>query len=288
MSRTSRRKRKGASPDRPARNDDASYLKTLLSPLRSSAFYKPKFGRGNSRGGLDLDDFRTLYGADPFYAWFGLDNPLIYTAHRAAGGMTSIYRQIGIGCERLFRQMLQDQLRLNDEDTAWSHAVADPDGGSRTLSLDGRIPLESVVDGAGRHRVREWIDDAARHLQLDPGISTALRGAVFEVRQGYKSKDSKRQNADIANAAAAYSQAYLPVVVLLSTQIDPDVASRYEAAKWVLLRGQIGVASNLVSTYSFTRDVLEYDLAAFFERNKETLRSELTSVLETLLTTEQP
>lgn len=287
MSRTSRRKRKGASPDRPARNDDASYLKTLLSPLRSSAFYKPKFGRGNSRG-LDLDDFRTLYGADPFYAWFGLDNPLIYTAHRAAGGMTSIYRQIGIGCERLFRQILQDQLRLNDEDTAWSHAVADPDGGSRILSLDGRIPLESVVDGAGRHRVREWIDDAARHLQLDPGISTALRGAVFEVRQGYKSKDSKRQNADIANAAAAYSQAYLPVVVLLSTQIDPDVASRYEAAKWVLLRGQIGVASNLVSTYSFTRDVLEYDLAAFFERNKETLRSELTSVLETLLTTEQP
>lgn len=78
------------------------------------------------------------------------------------------------------------------------------------------------------------------------------------------------------------------MVVLLSTQIDPDVASRYEAAKWVLLRGQIGVASSLVSTYSFTRDVLGYDLAAFFERNKETLRSELTSILETLLTKEQP
>lgn len=145
-----------------------------------------------------------------------------------------------------------------------------------------------MVDDAGRRRVREWIDDAARHLQLDLGISTALRGAVFEVRQGYKSKDSKRQNADIANAAAAYSQAYLPVVVLLSTQIDPDVASRYEAAKWVLLRGWIGVAPNLVSTYSFTRDVLGYDLAAFFERNKETLRAELTSVLEALLTTERP
>ena len=56
----------------------------------------------------------------------------------------------------------------------------------------------------------------------------------------------------------------------------------------VLLRGRIGVASSLVSTYSFTRDVLGYDLAAFFERNEETLRSELTSVLETLLTKEQP
>lgn len=49
---------------------------------------------------------------------------------------------------------------------------------------------------------------------------TTLKGAVFEVRQGYKSKDAKRQNADIANAAAAYTQAYLPCVVMLSSQID--------------------------------------------------------------------
>ena len=282
-----RRTQPGVSHGRPAFNDDERYLTTLLSPLRASALYKPKFGRGSSAG-LNLDDFRALYGNDPFYAWFGLDDPLIYTAHRAAGGMTSIYRQIGIGCERLFRQILQDQLRLSDEDTAWSHAVVTPSGGSRRLSLDGRILLTSVLDDVRRHRVRAWIDDAARHLHLAPGIAAALQGAVFEVRQGYKSKDSKRQNADIANAAAAYSQAYLPVVVLLSTQIDPDVASRYEAAKWVLLRGQTGVASHLVSTYSFTRDVLGYDLAAFFERNKDTLRGELTSIFRTLLTTEQP
>ena len=286
MSRMSRPAQRRTSPDRNTRHKDASYLTILLDPLRSSALYKPKFGRGNSSG-LNLDDFRTLYSADPFYAWFGMDNPLMYTAHRAAGGMTSIYRQIGIGCERLFRKILQDQLHLNVEDTVWSHVVTDPAGGSRTLSLDGRIPLKSVIDDTGRRRVHDWIANAARHLRLDPGIATALRGTVFEVRQGYKSKDSKRQHADIANAAAAYSQAYLPVVVLLSTQIDPDVANRYETAKWVLLRGKTDVASNLISTYSFARDVLRYDLAAFFERNKETLKDELTSVLQTLLTTEK-
>lgn len=64
-----------------------------------------------------------------------------------------------------------------------------------------------------------------------------LEGAVFEVRQGYKSKDSKRQNADITNAANAYANDYLPVVVLLSTQIDSDIAERYIVAQWVLLRG---------------------------------------------------
>jgi len=37
--------------------------------------------------------------------------------------------------------------------------------------------------------------------------------AVFEVRQGYKSMDSKRQAADIANAAQALTKSRLPVLV---------------------------------------------------------------------------
>ena len=264
-------------------DDDARYLKTVLTPLRRSASYKPKLGLGKGRG-VDLDGFRTLYGADPFYAWFGLDNPLMYAAHRAAGGMTSIYRQIGIGCERLFREIIQTQLNLSKSDATWSHKTPAPGGKSRTLSLDARIPLASLTDVAQRKTVADWINRAAQNLQLDRNIRTALKGIVFEIRQGYKSKDSKRQNADIANAAAAYSQAYLPAVALLSTQIDPDVAGRYEAAKWVMLRGEVGPASSLISTYAFSRDVVGYDLAAFFERNKDTLRKELAKVLEALLT----
>ncbi len=207
----------------------------------------------------------------------------MYAAHRAAGGMTSIYRQIGTGCERLFREIIQDRLNLSKDNATWSHKIPAPGGRYRTLSLDARIPLASLTDTTQRTTVADWIGEAARKLQLDRSIRRALKGVVFEIRQGYKSKDSKRQNADIANAAAAYSQAYLPAVALLSTQIDPDVAGRYEAAKWVMLRGEIGAASSLTSTYAFTRDVLGYDLAAFFERNKDTLRRELAAVLETLL-----
>ena len=44
-------------------------------------------------------------------------------------------------------------------------------------------------------------------VHVDPDVFTILKGTVFEVRQGYKSKDSKRQNADIANAATAYTKA---------------------------------------------------------------------------------
>jgi hypothetical protein len=96
--------------------EDSKYLKTVLDPIRVCAHYKPKFGQGAKRGGLTLEQFRTLYQSDPFYSWFGLDNPLMYAAHKAAGGMTSVYRQIGIGCEVLFRTLLKDCLGLSSND----------------------------------------------------------------------------------------------------------------------------------------------------------------------------
>ena len=115
-------------------------------------------------------------------------------------------------------------------------------------------------------------------------IFSTLTGAVFEVRQGYKSKDSKRQNADIANAATAYTKAYLPCAVILSAQIDTDILLRYRAEKWAVLTGVVGANDPLISTYDFMRDVVGYDLAGFFRRNSVALRAEIDAVLTALLT----
>ena len=115
-----------------------------------------------------------------------------------------------------------------------------------------------------------------------PNVMKSLKGVVFEVRQGYKSKDAKRQNADIANAATAYTQAYLPCALILSTQIDTDIAIRYKQEKWALLVGSLG-NDTVSSTYAFMRDVVGYDLAAFFERHKTTLRKKIDAVLNALL-----
>ena len=82
--------------------DESRYLELLLAPLDKCAGYKPKFGSDRSSS-VSLEDFRHLYGQDPFYHWVGLDSDLIYAAHKAAGGMTSIYRQLGTGCEQLLR-----------------------------------------------------------------------------------------------------------------------------------------------------------------------------------------
>ena len=261
------------------------YLRMLVEPIRVCAEYRPKLGHGRE-GGMSLADFQALYRSDPFYAWFGLDHPLMYAAHKAAGGMTSIYRQIGIGCERLFRQILQDQLGLTQEESKWSYTTKAARRRVRTLSLDGRIPLDAVRDEGRRGVVADWIAQVAHDLKVNPSIIRALRGIVFEVRQGYKSKDSKRQNADLANAATAYSQAYLPCALILSTQIDEDIVSRYRSERWAILTGRLAGASATDSTYLFLREIIGYDLASFLERHAAALQQEVARLLEVLLRAE--
>jgi len=260
---------------------DAEYLETVLKPIRVCASYLPKFGKGKA-GGVSLPDFRALYQADPFYFWFGLDDPLMYAAHKAAGGMTSIYRQIGIGCEKLFRRILVTELCLAPEDVAWSYSIIGANEKERKLSLDGRLQPDTIKDVIRRRRVQRWLETAMDSLHLEKGMRSSIKGVVFEVRQGYKSKDSKRQNADISNAATAYTKAFLPCVVVLSTQIDSDLLIRYRNERWLILVGTT-TGDSLSSTYAFMKDVIGYDLAGFFSRNAPVLRKEIRKVLEALL-----
>jgi hypothetical protein len=187
---------------------DARYMSLIVNAIRVSANYRPKLGHGGE--GVELSAFIALYNSDPFYSWLGLNSPIVYAAHKAAGGMTSIYRQLGTGCERLFRMLLQDTLGLTAAQSSWEYRVPTVSGGERILRLDGRINLDELPEDERKTRVNEWLDGFRRKLD----VKTEIRGAVFEVRQGYKSKDSKRQNADLANAANAYTQRYLPVLVV--------------------------------------------------------------------------
>lgn len=179
--------------------------------------------------------------------------------------------------------MLKDSLGLTDDDVLWSYEIILPNGKTRILSLDGCVPVDKIADDSKRDRFHAWMKEYAFFIGIDPTIFSALNGAVFEIRQGYKSKDSKRQNADIANAVTAYAKAYLPCAVLLSSQIDADVLSRYRTERWAVVIGVEGVSNPLISTYDFMRDVIGYDLAGFFSRNSQALHTEINAVLNALL-----
>jgi len=180
------------------------------------------------------------------------------------------------------RQLIQDHLGLTADQANWSYEVTTNSGRTRTLRLDARIELMHMPDPDRKTRVAEWMHKAARQRQMEAQVAQAMRGLVMEVRQGYKSKDSKRQNADMANAAEAYTKGYLPVLIVLSNQIDNDIIDRYERGKWLVLRGMIN-GEDTNSTYTFAKNVIGYDLVAFFQRNSDQLKSFTESVLESLL-----
>jgi len=256
----------------------SKYIDIFLTPIQKCKAYQPKFG--TRRGGVSVEDFLALYGADPFYSAIGLDNELMYAAHKAAGGMTSIYRQIGVGCEHLFRQILIDTAQYTDEKFAdWSYTTKTSGGKEKVLSLDGRLELSEINNPKLSKQLTVWISDYCSEIGA---TQTPQKGVVFEVRQGYKSKDSKRQNADIDNATVAWASGYLPVFAIFSSQIDEDIVLRYRNSRCGVLVGADSKDPK-VSLFAFSREVLGFDLAEFFTANSATFKKEIHAVLKTLL-----
>ncbi len=262
--------------------DNNELIELFISPIQECVNYKPHFG--NNENGLSLEDFLDLYNKDPFYSWIGLNTTYMYAAHKIAGSMTSLYRQIGIGCERLFRQIIFEQTGYEHySSTQWSYITETRSGKQKTLSLDGRLEIKDINNIVVRKNVEQWIHDYLVKLDVDV---RELNGAVFEVRQGYKSKDSKRQNADLDNAMVAYSKSYLPVFTVFSAQIDRDIKLRYHNGKCGILVGNLQ-GDSLSSLFKFCESVLLFDLAYFFERNSESIKRNVINVLKTLFETNE-
>ncbi len=262
------------------KTNEKQYLETFLKPVRKCKDYRPKFGHGTKYNGFSLAEFRTLYAADPFYAWIGLDTDLMYAAHRAAGGMTSIYRQVGIGCERLFRKVIVDTTGYTDAAFAtWSYTTKTQSGKVKKLSLDGRLELSEIKNQSVSNNVNHWINEYCAGLGE---VTKPSNGIVFEVRQGYKSKDSKRQNADIDNATVAWANNYLPVFAIFSSQIDADIVLRYRNNRCGVLIGTTN-SSNQISLYAFCEQILGYSLSDFFKRQSVNIKKEIHDILDTLL-----
>ncbi len=259
---------------------EEKYKEIFIAPIRESACYLPKFGH-NKTSGFSLTEFQNLYGKDLFYRWLGLDTPLMYSAHKLAGGITSIYRQIGIGCERLVREIFMDTLGLSSSDVQWSYTIENGDGKKRVLSLDGRIVFDAIQNQSQKKRFLEWKNDVLDYLKLSESIKKIINGVVFEVRQGYKSKDSKRQNADIANATNSYINGYIPCLMVMSSQIDDTIVSRYSHSKWLILQGYVN-ETPITSTYDFYKDIVGFDLATFMENNQAYFKNEVYRVLKIL------
>ncbi len=258
------------------------YLNLLLDPLDGCAGYKPKFGTDEEEG-VSLSQFKVLYGQDPFYHWVGLDSELMYAAHKAAGGMTSIYRQLGTGCENLVRAVMRDALLLTEDQVAWSYEYVKKDNSKGVAKLDARIDVAHLTGKPEtRDRVADWLVRCGNYLNLPTDRTGQLKGAIFEARQGYKSADAKRSNADLQFAMNASAENYLPVLAIISTQASRSVLRRYKNAKLLVMTGVLS-DDDTTSTYAFFQKIVGFELDEFFKRNTEAMQRRCQKILEALL-----
>lgn len=257
---------------------EADLIKIFTDPIKKCSDYKPVFGT-KKKDGVSLSQFRALYGSDPLYSWVGLDSDYIYSAHKAAGGITSFYRQLGIGCERLVRAIIKDSLQINEEQANWSYEYTNSQKKKAKLSLDARIDTNHLKDKNRISIINNWCNES---LSILDNKRVGIKGVVFEVRQGYKSADSKRQNADLRNAVRAYNEDYLPVVMVMSNQINETIRCRYEGSQILILSGRIN-GNNKECTYSFFKEIVGFDLEGFFKKNQKIIRAEIDGILHNLV-----
>ena len=171
---------------------------------------------------------------------------------------------------------------MSIEQTSWSYSLPTLAGKPKTLTLDGRLRTVDIPDSKQQHIVENWLEGVKDILQIQQlDARQSIQGCIFEVRQGYKSMDSKRQNADIDNAANAYLHHYVPILILLSQQMHPHLIQRYSNARILFLNGTIQ-DSVVDSTYTFCREVLGYDLAAFFEKYSTQIKNEVVKIVTAL------
>jgi hypothetical protein len=248
--------------------------------MRQCLSYKPAFGTSAPVSDLEFVD---RYAADFFYNSVGLAIKEMYVAHKAAGGITSFYRQLGVSCEALTQSVFVEELGIVRENVRWSYQLATGGSGDdRTLTLDARLAPSEVQDIARRQKIQGWLLSAASAVNIEPDIAGQLKGAVFEVRQGYKSADSKRQNADLGFGIHALKAGYLPCLLVFSGQVSESVVARYRNAGLYVLLGSSSAQAHM-DTRDFFRDVIGWDLVKWLDTNGVTIRNELELIVKYLL-----
>ncbi|MGH8024658.1 MAG: hypothetical protein ACRED1_13800, partial [Limisphaerales bacterium] len=92
------------------------------------------------------------------------------------------YRQIGIGSQWGFYQMLQDHFGLTREQAIWSYKIIGRGEKPRTLTLDGRISLNDVKNKDAKWKVQKWIETVAREIHLpDDTVKNVGNSKFYDV-----------------------------------------------------------------------------------------------------------
>jgi hypothetical protein len=83
--------------------------------------------------------------------------------------------------------------------------------------------------------------------------------------------------------AKAYQVNHIPVIAVLSSQVSETVIQRYKNAGMLVITGTRSPDST-ISTFSFFKDIIGFDLENFFRDNSTAIKEVIHGLIRNLLT----
>ncbi|MBI5463396.1 MAG: hypothetical protein HY966_00405 [Ignavibacteriales bacterium] len=188
------------------------------------------------------EHFLKLIKNDPAFSPFFLHNSKYATARIGGNLITSLHRKLGDMYEEMFKALLQDRLKVPEEDLTFNVKL-NIDGELQERSTDGLIRFASL-NQSKKNRLAELFKVGKQ----------AGMGVGFEVRSCYQIGDSKRIQADRDMSLALKNSNIIPVMLIFcSTSLRSPVErlSRY----WNLFQGE--------QAFSAVESITGFDLYEF-------------------------
>lgn len=187
----------------------------------------------------------TYEGAEPKLIEQSLRDDALYgvifedIAHKyaftALGGrlITSLHRNFGDIIEMSVREIFKVKFDLDGALAQMSLTLKSVEKRS-TRTSDATIPFDAL-----EAHERSQIQSLHKHLlNANHGDANKLKGISYEIRQCYKSNDSKRRTADIDMADLLLANKQLPVMLIFCSSSSPSIITDYRRlSKWIILEG---------------------------------------------------
>jgi hypothetical protein len=154
-----------------------------------------------------------------------------------AGGLTSVYRQIGVGTEHLLRAIIRDSLGLTAEETTWSYRYRKPNGKTGVHSLDAKISFADLSD-AQRRIFIEWMEVVGPHVDLTPANGSGYKVSFLKSGKVIKAR-TLNVRMRIYVRHECLSGGIASCIHDLSQQVSETVIDRYRKDKMAVLTGTL-------------------------------------------------
>ncbi len=209
-------------------------------------------------------------------ALYGLlfKNISVFYAQSVLGGRitTSLHRNFGDIIEVSVREIFKHAYSLDDGLARSSFSIQSIEKRS-TRTTDVSIPFEALTNAQEKSLRAYHVKLCGKHTPALLAQHGACRGLGYEVRQCYKSNDSKRRTADIDMSDLLFQNKIIPMMLIFCSSSSPSIIRDYRRlSKWMIVEGD--------DAFDYVREISGFDFRGYLDTKISQVSPRLVSLFK--------